>query len=300
MFANCTSLASLDLSGWDVSEDAEFFGTFSGCTSLSAVTLGAGGGKLAAAVDEGAGGSWCGPDGKVYAALAEAFAAAAKLPVIFTKATLAASGEGQALSFASLDADVVAEAGDATAESGQAKGDSDEGWANGIGAASDDEQPSDQGQAAEGDASADADQTSGSGQPAEGGAAPGSDVPADGDDASTDSDASTDGDDASADGDQPADSDTTADGDASQEQPAEQEQPSDPELSDSTDAAGSVEADQDQQSAVAPPEEDVAGDAAPTPDPDGQPVGQADADVPAESASDLEPATVEESAGQAA
>ena len=114
------------------------------------------------------------------------------------------------------------------------------------------------------------------------------------------SDASTDGDDASADGDQPADSDTTADGDASQEQPAEQEQPSDPELSDSTDAAGSVGADQDQQSAVAPPEEDVAGDAAPTPDPDGQPVGQADADVPAESASDLEPATVEESAGQAA
>ena len=63
MFEACSSLTSLGLSGWDVSSATDLYGMFSGCSSLSSVTLGTGCGCLVGMLPSG---PWYDAEGKEY------------------------------------------------------------------------------------------------------------------------------------------------------------------------------------------------------------------------------------------
>ena len=63
MFYGCSSLESLDLSGWDTSAVTSFVDVFSGCQSLNSVTLGTGCGLL---VDQLPSGPWYDAEGTQY------------------------------------------------------------------------------------------------------------------------------------------------------------------------------------------------------------------------------------------
>ena len=63
MFYGCSSLASLDVSGWDVSNASDLSWMFSGCSSLGTVTLGVGCSRLVGELPRG---PWYDAEGKGY------------------------------------------------------------------------------------------------------------------------------------------------------------------------------------------------------------------------------------------
>ena len=104
MFSGCSSLTSLDLSGWDVSFATDLSWMFSGCSSLSSVTLGSGCGNLLYWLPSG---PWYDAAGNKYSAVP-----ASALPGTFTRA--AASAQADAAEAALFD-EVGTLSGDAAA-----------------------------------------------------------------------------------------------------------------------------------------------------------------------------------------